>query len=324
MSTTIKDVAREANVGVGTVSRVLNDSKDVNLITKQKVLEAIAKLNYVPSEIGKRLRKNKTKTIALLIPVITDLFFTQLTYYVENALDKYGYTLLLVSSQQRISKENEIVDRLKGKEVDGALVVTHFYHDENEFDNCNIVSIDRHLGKNIPYVTSDNYDGTKKALKEFIKRGAKRIGFIGSKPLVESEVSNRIKAYNDVMDEYKLEKLIVYEAIRHGEEENIVNEFLNTYQDVDALFISGYSISQVAYKILKKRGITIPNDIEIICYDENFVNWIASSIPITCVKQDIQQMAEKAVEILINEINGKEVPLKTIIKSTFISGITTK
>ena len=93
---------------------------------------------------------------------------------------------------------------------------------------------------------------------------------------------------------------------------------------MDALFISGYSISQVAYKILKKRGITIPNDIEIICYDENFVNWIASSIPITCVKQDIQQMAEKAVEILINEINGKEVPLKTIIKSTFISGITTK
>ena len=324
MSTTIKDVALEAGVGVGTVSRVINDTGSVNPKTKKIVEDAINKLNYVPSSIGVRLRTKKTKTIALLIPVITDLFFAKLVQYVEQELDKYNYSLIVVSSQQRISKELEIIDKLKRKEVDGALIVTHYQHDESDLENCNIVSIDRHLGNSIPYVTSSNYESSKKAIEYLIARGCKKIGFIGSKPLVESEVSLREKAYDEIIQKYNLNSYKVNEVINHGEENKIVDDFFDKYKEIDGLFVSGFTLSQTVYKKIQQLHIDLPNQLQLISFDENFVDWIINLPDITCVTQDIQELAKQSVSILIDKIDGKKVPSKTIIKTNFKKGFTTK
>ena len=322
MATTIKDVAKYAGVGIGTVSRVINNERGVGEQTRKKVLEAMQSLNYSPNNMASQLRKNETRIIALLVPVVNHPFFAKLAYFVEDEADRFGYSTILVSSQQRVDKETEIIKRIKHKKVDGAVFVTHYIHDEEELKDCPIISIDRVLGKNIPYVTSDNYEATKKAIKYMIERGAERVGFIGSKPLVDSEVMERERAYRDVMAEYNMPLRIVNEVMQHGEETVVVADFMEKYADVDGVFVSGYTLSQVFYEAATEQGKKIPEDMQIISYDGMFKLWSNSNM--TSVEQPVEEMARQVVRLLIKKIHGEETPIRTVLNTQFVLGTTTK
>lgn len=322
MATTIKDVAKHAGVGIGTVSRVINNEKAVGDQTRKKVIEAMKALNYSPNNMASQLRKNETRIIALLVPVVNHPFFAKLAYYVEDEADRFGYSIILVSSQQRVDKETEIIRRIKRKKVDGAVFVTHYIHEEEDLKDCPIISIDRVLGKNIPYVTSDNYESTKKAIKYMIERGAKRVGFIGSKPLVDSEVMERERAYRDVMAEYNMPLRMVNEVMQHGEETAIVADFIEKFADVDGVFVSGYTLSQVFYEAAIELGKKIPDDLQIISYDGIFKQWSNSNM--TSVEQPIEEMARQVVRLLIKKIHSEETCIRTVLKTKFVLGATTK
>ncbi|MBQ8302581.1 MAG: LacI family DNA-binding transcriptional regulator [Clostridia bacterium] len=322
METTIKDVAKYAGVGVGTVSRVINNEKAVGEKTRTKVLEAMKALNYSRNNMAFRLRKNETRIIALLVPVINHPFFAKLAYYVEDEACRFGYSVLLVSSQQKVDKEAEIITKIKHREVDGAVFVTHYMHEEDELQDCPIVSIDRTFGKNIPYVTSDNYDATKKAIKYMIERGAERVGFIGSKPLVASEVLERERAYLDVMAEYDMTPRLVNETIQHGEEPIVVADFMEKHPDVDGVFVSGYTLSQFLYEAAVESGKKIPDDLQIVSYDGIFKQWGISNI--TSVEQPVEEMARQVVRLLIKKIHSEETCARTVLKTKFVLGTTTK
>ena len=322
LETTIKDVAKYAGVGVGTVSRVINNEKSVGEKTRKKVLDAMKALNYSRNNMAFRLRKNETRIIALLVPVINHPFFAKLAYYVEDEASRFGYSVLLVSSQQKVDKEAEIITKITHREVDGAVFVTHYMHEEDELQKCPIVSIDRTFGKDIPYVTSDNYDATRSAVKYMIDRGAKRVGFIGSKPLVNSEVMERERAYLDVMAEYNMPARIVNEVIQHGEEPVVVADFLEKYADVDGVFVSGYTLSQYFYEAATEQGKKIPDDLQIVSYDGIFKQWGISNI--TSVEQPIEEMARQVVRLLIKKIHNEETCQRTVLKTKFVLGTTTK
>lgn len=322
METTIKDVAKYAGVGVGTVSRVINNEKAVGKKTREKVLEAMKALNYTRNNMAFRLKKNENRIIALLVPVINHPFFAKLAYYIEDEASGFGYSVILVSSQQKVEKETEIINKITHREVDGAVFVTHYMHDEDDLGNCPIVSIDRSFGKNIPYVTSDNYDATKKAIRYMVERGAKKVGFIGSKPLVASEVLERERAYIEVMKEYNMPLCMVNEVIQHGEEPLVVADFLEKYPDVDGVFISGYTLSQVFYETVGELGKKIPEELQIVAYDGIFKQWGTSNI--TSVEQPIEEMARQVVRLLIKKIHNEETCTRTVLKTKFVLGTTTK
>ena len=322
MATTIKDVAKHAGVGIGTVSRVINNEKAVGEQTRQKVMESMKTLNYAPNNMASQLRKNETRIIALLVPIVNHPFFAKLAYYVEDEADRFGYSVILVSSQQRVEKEAEIIRRIKHKKVDGAVFVTHYIHEEEDLKDCPIISIDRILGKDIPYVTSDNYESTKKAIKYMIERGAKRIGFVGSKPLVDSEVMERERAYRDVMAEYNMPICMVNDIMQHGEETVVVSNFLEKYADVDGVFVSGYTLSQVFYDAALELGRKIPDDLQIVSYDGTSKQWSTSNM--TSVEQPIEEMARQVVRLLIKKIHNEETCTKTVLKTKFVLGTTTK
>ena len=322
MEVTIKDVAKYAGVGVGTVSRVINNEKAVGKETRKKVLDAMEALNYSRNNMAFRLRKNETKIIALLVPVISHPFFAKLAYYVEDEASRFGYSVILVSSQQKVDKEIDIITKIKQREVDGAVFVTHYMHKEEELKGRPIVSIDRTFGERIPYVTSDNYDATKNAIKYMIEHGAKSVGFIGSKPLVGSEVMERERAYRDVMAEYGMTPHIVNEVIQHGEESLVVADFIEKYKDVDAVFVSGYTLSQFFYEEALSLGKKIPEELQIVSYDGIFKQWGTSNI--TSVEQPVEEMARQVVRLLIKRIHNEETCQRTVLKTKFVLGTTTK
>lgn len=323
MAATIKEVAEFAGVGIGTVSRVINGEKSVKPATREKVKSAMTALQFSPNKMAAKLRKNETRNIALLVPVINHPFFAKFAYYVEDEADKYGYSVILVSSQQRVQKEADIIDRIRRREVDGAVFVTHFAHDSEELKDCPIVSIDRSFGEDIPYVTSDNYNATCNALEYLLQSGCKSIGYIGSKPLVSSEVMERERAYKDTMAKHGLPVKAVNEVILHGEETSLVSEFLEKYPDLDGVFASGYSLAQVLYETALQKGKRIPEEIQLVSYDGAFRQWNNNRL-LTCVEQPIEEMAREVVRLLIKKIKGEQVDVRTELKTTFVLGATTK
>lgn len=322
-SPTIKEVAARSGVGIGTVSRVLNNSPQISEETKKKVLKAIEELHYVPNVAGKRLSQKRSYVLAIIVPVINHPFFAKLIAELELAADERGYSLLVVSSQHRIEKEREILKRLTQNEADGALFVTHFKHDEKEFKNLAIVTIDRHLGKNIPIVTSNNYEATKEGVKYLINKGCQKIVFLGTKPDQVSEVSLREQGYLDAIKEHHLEPLVINESIEHGNEEALIDELFAKYQGFDGVFVSGCVLADCLVKKIKERGLDIPKDIQVVSYDGEFFRYKPPRL--TSLEQPIDLMAKRCVELLIKLIDKKdEIEMINKFDCRLVKGDTTK
>ena len=319
---TIKDVATKSGVGVGTVSRVLNNSPQISEATRKKVLEAIQELNYVPNVAGKRLSQKKSYVIAVVVPVIDHPFFARLVSFIEKEADAKGYSVLLASSQHRIEKEHEILRRLQQNEADGALFVTHYEHAEEEFKNLAIVSIDRHLGKDIPIVTTDNYEASRKAVEHLIEKGCKRIAYLGTKPNQVSEVSLREKAYRDVIKEHNMECIVVNEITEHGSENQLVDALFSSYKGFDGVFVSGCTLATLLYNKIKALNLKTPEDIQIVSYDGEFA--LDDVHHITTLEQPLDEMAKKCVELLIKKIDGVETEPVSKFNCRFVKGETTK
>lgn len=319
---TIKEVAAKCGVGIGTVSRVLNNSPQISDATRKKVLAAIDELGYVPNIAGKRLSQKKSYVIAVLVPVIDHPFFARLVAFLESEADERGYSLLLATSQHRIEKEYEILKRLQQHEADGALFVTHYEHAEEDFKNLAIVSIDRHLGKNIPIVTTDNYDATKKAVEHLIEKGCKKIAYLGTKPNQVSEVSLRVKAYEDALKEHNMKPNIINKIVGHGEENQLINELFASKEGFDGVFVSGCTLATLLYNRLRKEGIRTPEDVQIVSYDGEFA--LDDVHHITTLEQPLDQMAKECVELLIKKINGEDTDALYKYNCRFVKGETTK
>lgn len=322
-SPTIKEVALKSGVGIGTVSRVINNSPQISEKTRKKVLQAIDELGYVPNVAGKRLSQKRSFVIAIIVPVIDHPFFCKLIASLELAADAKGYSLLVVSSQHRIEKEREVLKQLAQKQADGALFVTHYDHSENEFKNLAIVTIDRHLGKNVPIVTTNNYEATKQGVEHLINKGCKKIIFLGTKPNQVSEVSLREKGYLDAMKENHLEPIVVNDVIKHGQEEMLVKGIFEKYPDIDGAFVSGCILAHQFYDEARNRGIKVPEQLEIVSYDGEFLN--SSNIHITALEQPLDLMAEKCVDLIIKRINDEnDIELMNKYECRFVKGDTTK
>ena len=319
---TIKDVALKSGVGIGTVSRVLNNSPQISEATRKKVMDAIKELNYVPNVAGKRLSQKKSYVIAVVVPVIDHPFFARLVSSIEKEADEQGYSLLLASSQHRIEKECEILRRLQQNEADGALFVTHYEHAEEEFKNLAIVSIDRHLGKDIPIVTTDNYEASRKAVEHLIESGCKKVAYLGTKPNQVSEVSLREQAYVDVMKEHNMECIIVNKNVGHGDENQLIDELFNLPQKFDGVFVSGCTLGTLLYNKIKALKLRTPEDIQIVSYDGEFA--LDDIHHITTLEQPLDEMAKKCVELLIKKIDGQETEPITKFNCRFVKGETTK
>ncbi len=323
MAASIKDVAALANVGVGTVSRVINGEEAVSEKTREKVLRAIDELGYRSNSMGVMLRRNRSKIIALLVPLIDHPFFAKFAYALETELDKMGYSLLIVSGQRRRERELEALDKLKRREVDGVVFLTHFRHENVEFDDLPIVSVDRHLSGKTPYVTTDNFDASVKAVEYLYSKGCRNIAFLGGCPAVESEVSERVRAYAAAVGKLGISTKIYNPVIVHGEEEKIASEFVKGLGDTDGVFVSGDTLAQALYNACYKGGISVPDRLQIAAFDGALNDWNYGG-KLSCVVQPIEKMGQAAARIIVDRINGKPYEVRTVIPSEFIAGNSTK
>ncbi len=319
---TIKDVARVAGVGLGTASRALNGTGSVRPETKERIVEVAKQLGFVPNQQARNLQKQSTGCIAVLCPTIFHPFFSKMALYVEDEIYQYGYRMIVVSSQDSFSKEKRMIDMIGQQRVDGIIFITHYDHGDLD-SSLPIVSVDRHLGAGIPYVTSDNYASSKRAIEMLLEKGATRIGCVCGATAVESETRYRYEAYLDAMREHGLPERLLKKQFKHGEEMNVMREFFEKFPDADGIFTGSDMLAAAAYHVAVEQNRRVPEDLQIIGFDGVLDTW-ATHPKLTTVEQNIPALAKAAVEILIARIGKRETAARVEVPAKIILGDTTK
>ncbi|WP_410513494.1 LacI family DNA-binding transcriptional regulator [Paenibacillus sp. BR2-3] len=319
----IKDVASLAGVAVGTVSRVINNTGAVKPVTRDKVKAAIEALNYVPNEVARNFKMQRSKMIALLLPSIWHPFFSELAYYIEDELDLEGFKLMLCNSGGKPEKELYYFDMLKQNKVAGVIGITYNDIENSVSTDIPIISIDRHFNKKITCVTSDNFEGGRVALRELVKAGAKKPAFLGTVTSVYSETMLRREGFVHEAKALGVPFVVYEEPDPIRDEEQYYNTFLQRHKDIDGVFAITDMTAATYIEKAKQAGIRVPEDVKVIGYDGIQDHPLFHPI-LSTIRQPVEEMARAAVRLLLKKVEGETLDLEVYrIPVTYREGETT-
>lgn len=331
---TIKDVARDANVAVGTVSKVVN-GQHVSEISKKKVEASIKKLGYQMNYYARGLKMKYTYNIVTIVPEITNPFFANWAYYIEQALCRYGYKMLLCNTQGTVEKEEYYLQMASQNKVDGIICVS--YHDIESFvsENIPMISLDRHFEKKISCICSDNYHGGELAAEKMISTGSRSLLYLRSGSAISGETLKRERGFAD----YCKTKGVSCETIDLGDDYDLLEDKISPIESkVRDLLIAGRGSGKLRYdgiytstdwlglivlEQMKKLGIKVPEETQLVGHDG--LRWMnRGDYMLSTIVQPIKEMAEKTVELILKKIQGEEIDILTMLPVTFADGGTTR
>lgn len=322
---TLKQIARELEVSISTVSKALSGSKEISEDTKQKI-QAFAKLyNYRPNNIALSLKNRKTKTIGILIPEIVHHFFSTVIRGIELVANKRGYNVIVGLSNESFTKEIINMEMLANGSIDGFILsisketlLKQDYHHFNATINQGmpIVLFDRVVSEvNCDKVIVDDFQGSVKAVKKLITNGCKNIALITTLDYV-SVGRLRTQGYLEALQDSKMiadANLILkiddaLDTEGHLDAlENEIEAFFNINNKIDGVFAVNELYAVTAMKVARKLGLKIPDDVQVIGFTDGVLSKHATP-SLTTVSQHGQKIGEKAADLLIDrlELEGEE------------------
>lgn len=297
---TMEDVAREAGVALGTVSKVVNNQR-VGENYRLKVEKAIETLGYRYNSSGRALRTNKTATVALIVPSLHP-FYAMLIYHVNIALSEHNYRMLLFITQEDYSKEIECIQLAVENRVDGIIGLT--YNPSLEIPkDIRFVTIDRFFSKDIPCVASDNFDGGRLAVFKLHELGCKKVAMLFSNSSLRNEPSKRKDGFLSACEELGL--TYSTKTIEEGQPFDALDDFLAEHMhdgklDFDGIFCGSDNLAYHTRRTLKSLGLRVPEDVQIIGYD-GIRAFDTGDFLVSTIVQPLQEMAETCVSTILSE-----------------------
>ena len=335
MKINIKDVAKKAGVSTATVSRVLSDFPGVREKTKIQVLKAVEKLNYEINAVARSLRQKKTNSIGIIVGNVLSQFYSVIAKSVEDTANKFGYHTILCNGDENPEKELEYLKVLKSNRVDGIILVPTGKNSKYIHNLINtrikVVLLDRLIeGVDCDAVLVDNTTGAYKAVKHLIDQGYRKIGIVDGY-LDRTTGAERLKGYLQAIEEAGIAKddsLIKIGNFKKESGKKLTKELLEQSNKPEAIFTTNIDMSMGALIAIKEMGLSIPDDIGIVCFDDS--DWaLILEPPITVIRQPVYQLGSMAVELLIKKIeskrkNFKKIPSITTLETELISRESTK
>lgn len=320
---TMKDVAREAGVSLGTVSKVINGIP-VGEYYRKRVEAATQKLGYQVNNYARGLKTNKTYCIALVMPSLRHPFFAVLTNELSNCLMRYGYrSILMITNYDSVAEKNCLA-LVQQNKIDGVIALS--YSPDLEIDDSvPVVTIDRHFNNELPCVSSDNYRGGEMAAEKLIELGCRSLLFMRIGPNIFGEADKRGPGFENAcrMAKVSHESLIISDE----DTEEPFYRFLEDHiQDgklsFDGIFCNSDGLAVRVCDFLRERGIRIPEDVQIVGYD-GIVNYATGRFSCSTIVQPVTEMAETAVKLLLDQ-DGAIPPANIALPVYFAPGGTTK
>ncbi|WP_085992129.1 LacI family DNA-binding transcriptional regulator [Oceanobacillus senegalensis] len=318
---TIKEVAKEANVAISTVSRVLNNSGYTSEKTREKVLQAVKKLDYKGSLLAAAMTKKQTLTLGLIIPDIKNIFYSDLTRAVEDEASKHGFNIFLCNTDNNLQKEAEYINLLIAKGVDGIIFSSPEIEAENikdakeKYPDLPIVVLGSKIfNLHVHEVLVDNFDGGYKATSHLIDLGHKDIAFIsGGK---ESYASvERHKGYEYALNENGIsinDEYVVFDKFYMESGYKNALKLLQKNRRPTAIFAGSDSIAVGVYRAANELNINIPEQLSVVGFDDSQYAEILSPM-LTTIHTPIKEMGQRAIEIIVKLIKEKQLYKESLV-----------
>jgi LacI family transcriptional regulator len=307
--TTIKEIAQILDISVSTVSRALHDHPSIGLTTRAKVKKLAGELNYEPNQTAIFLQKGKTHTIGVILPELSEAFFSAAISAIEDTAYKKNYTVLLAQSHDDEQKEKQLVEKMKNHRVDGLLVsvgknTSSYLHFENlKKYNIPVVYFDRIPAiPNIHYVACNMEIGTIEAVSYLLKKGHRAIGMING-PQTMVATGERKEGYIKAMTKNRLKydpSLIVSCDLTEEGTKKALDELLASKRKPTAIVTFNDYVALFAIKHASKLNIRINKDLEFVSYANlPLINYM-ENIPAASVEQFPYLQGQKATDILMD------------------------
>lgn len=322
MRTTIKDIARHTGFSVTTVSLVLNQKAyKIPQSTKDIILNAVEELNYRPNQLAVSLVKKRTKTIGLIISDVSNIFFSNLAKGVEDECRRNGWNLILCNTNDLHERDLEYIRVLADKGVDGILFCMSLDSDKKKA----LESIQLLQKLKMPFVMVDRFMeeaqcctiivnhrvGGYIATKHLIELGHQAIACVTG-PLLLEDSKARLQGYREALEEvgipYKEE--LIFEG-HYDRESGVKAADVLIKKEITAIFAFNDMSAYGVYNRLKKKGISVPEDISLVGYDNIFFSEILD-VPLTTINQPTYELGVEAVQQLLSEIQTGIVSSKCI------------
>jgi LacI family transcriptional regulator len=329
----LKQLAKELNLAVSTVSRALRDSYEISEETKKRVFSLARKLNYEPNPYASSLRLQKSKTLAVVMPEIINNFFSLVINGVEAMASEKGYHVLIYLTHDDYKKEISSFKHLLNGRVDGVLLscaksTTSFSHVSQTVDkDIPVVLFDRSSPDiDVPQVITDNYQGGFKATSHLIANGCRRIAYLSSSPNLSTS-QDRMKGYMDALRKHKIpfdSELLLISENGHDRTKDGKNKalykLLQSKERPDGIFASVEKLAITSYHFCNDLGIDIPGQVKVICF-ANLETAPMMAPPMTTVVQPAFEMGKEAARILFRLIEKRPLSaaeLKTSVLDTVL------
>lgn len=321
----IREVAKIAGVSPSTVSRVMNNTAKVDEEKKRRVLAAIEKTGFQPNELARALFKKSSKIIGVIVPTIENPFFSEMAKAIEEEAYQNGFRILLCNSNGDVEKEKMNIQMLSQINADGLILMTHSDKTGPIIKECSlpVVIVDRMLtGEGgIAHIESDHYTGGILATEHLIECGCENIVCIRG-PQELSSGKKRYQAYKDVCKKHGIKEQIVDCRYSYTAGLKVAEEILEKYPKVDGIIANNDMVAISAYKVLQSKGYKVPEDIQLIGFDNiRFSRLITPEI--STITQPIKEMGRLAVQIIIDHINGITYKKNHILEVSLVERQTT-
>lgn len=320
---TMKDVAAEAGVALGTVSKVVN-GKPVGAEYERKVQDAIRKLHYRVNSYAQGLKASRTYTVAVILPNTYHPFYGNLAFFLNKSLYEHGYRMLLCCSEFDPGREQEYVEMAQQNKVDGIIGLT-YNPDLAIPPDVPFVSIDRSFDENVPCVSADNFLGGQLAAEKLADLGCTRVAFLRQGSELKNEPNKRKAGFENGCALRGLPYDI--RMVEDGVPVSVFGAFLREHLhdgrlDYDGLFCVTDQLAYEVRAMLLKMGLSVPGDVQIIGFD-GIRRFGHKDYTCSTIVQPVPEIADLCVEFLIRD-QGRIRPQLSCLPVHYAPGGTTK
>lgn len=310
----MQDIADKLGLSKGTVSLVLSGKAKGSRVSEEtcrKVKQMAAEMNYQPNEIARSLSTGKSMSIGVVITDISNEFFGNLTFHIQEQAKKYGYTVITSNTNESPEEFYDAVTTLLNKQVDGIILVPVDEGQEVLLKimkrNLPVVQVDRYYPDiKANYIIIDNYKVSRDVIEVLIRKGLQRIAVV-CYDINLNALTDRRQGYIDALDRHGLLDPALIKNINYENQEEEIKRAIidlkNNPDKVDAIFFCSRRVFITGVKYMHREGIKIPEEMEVVCFDE-IDSFSITNMPITYIKQPIRKMGEKAVDILMEQMSG--------------------
>lgn len=320
MAVTIYDIAREAKVGIGTVSRVFNKSPKVTPETRDRVISVANRLNYQPHAFAQALARKRSNTLSAIIPFFTNYFFIQVLQGVQESLSLLGYDLIIHGANTHEQLEEYLVRSMKKGRTDGTLLfsldIPEKFVEEFSKNKLPLVLVDTYHPL-FDSIRIDNFAGTRTAISHLISLGHRNIGLLNAN-LKSTPARERLLSFKQTLSEHSI--TVNDEFISNSTNTqndgfsreagfNDMKNFLDRGKKIPSAFFISSDIQAIgALSALKEKRIRVPEDMAIVSFDDIE---IAKYFDLTTMHQPMYDMGELAVKKIMERIDNIAAPVSS-------------